>query len=481
MSDKALVVQDRAVMPAISVADAVVSYKRVKALVHDLFEDGVHFGTIPGTAKPTLYLAGAQQVRSFFNVGTEFVVEEKVEDWAAEVPFFYYMIKCIASRDGQLVLEGLGSCNSREVRYAYRWRDPFDLGMTLESVQVLPPEQRKSTSSYLPAFALEKRQSKEENDKYGHPEAFYQMWDDAIASGRAIADNSRKNYKDEIMQGWRMTVLAVRSQNTETADLANTILKMAKKRAYVDAMLNVGALSEMFTQDIEDLGTFNEDIIEGTWENPISPVHGTSADYVVVDEAKNVPDNLPVKAQSTAVPVSELAKAREYVMKFGKYGPTGKEEALRNRPFGEIEDLSPGSSYMDWVIGNLDESSQDRVNARKAAQTIINAREQAQAADASSTIVELQNMVTQYVKDLWPDATTTGHVSGILKSKTVGQTKSLRDLSVEELEQVIETLRGVEARRLAPELTGPEAAAQVFGETDEGPPPGFIEADDAPF
>ena len=36
-------------------------------------------------------------------------------------------------------------------------------------------------------------------------------------------------------------------------DLANTILKMAKKRAQVDAVLTVASLSDIFTQDLEDL------------------------------------------------------------------------------------------------------------------------------------------------------------------------------------------------------------------------------------
>ena len=34
--------------------------------------------------------------------------------------------------------------------------------------------------------------------------------------------------------------------------LANTVLKMAKKRAQVDAVLTVASLSEIFTQDMED-------------------------------------------------------------------------------------------------------------------------------------------------------------------------------------------------------------------------------------
>lgn len=40
--------------------------------------------------------------------------------------------------------------------------------------------------------------------------------------------------------------------------IINTVLKMAKKRALVDAVLNVSATSGIFTQDIEDLSTNNE-------------------------------------------------------------------------------------------------------------------------------------------------------------------------------------------------------------------------------
>ena len=40
--------------------------------------------------------------------------------------------------------------------------------------------------------------------------------------------------------------------------LANTVLKMAKKRAQVDAALTVASLSDIFTQDIEDMVVYNE-------------------------------------------------------------------------------------------------------------------------------------------------------------------------------------------------------------------------------
>ncbi|MDI6721868.1 MAG: hypothetical protein QMD85_05720 [Candidatus Aenigmarchaeota archaeon] len=51
------------------------------------------------------------------------------------------------------------------------------------------------------------------------------------------------------------------------ADVANTVLKMAKKRALVDAVLTVTAASDIFTQGIEDLP---EEMLNGN--NPKLPI-----------------------------------------------------------------------------------------------------------------------------------------------------------------------------------------------------------------
>lgn len=45
-------------------------------------------------------------------------------------------------------------------------------------------------------------------------------------------------------------------KNQDPYTLANTCLKMAKKRAQIDATLTVASLSEVFTQDIEDMTEF---------------------------------------------------------------------------------------------------------------------------------------------------------------------------------------------------------------------------------
>ena len=44
-----------------------------------------------------------------------------------------------------------------------------------------------------------------------------------------------------------------RQENPDIADVYNTVLKMAKKRAFVDATLTATAASNIFTQDLEDM------------------------------------------------------------------------------------------------------------------------------------------------------------------------------------------------------------------------------------
>ena len=59
----------------------------------------------------------------------------------------------------------------------------------------------------------------------------------------------------------------------------NTVLKMAKKRALVDAALNVGNLSARFTQDMEDLKDLNPDPDNKVGKNPedLKPKNGKLA------------------------------------------------------------------------------------------------------------------------------------------------------------------------------------------------------------
>lgn len=106
--------------------------------------------------------------------------------------FFSYNIRCTLFRNGQPVAQGVGSCNSKEKKYRFI------------NVDEIP-------ENYV-------GQSEQFTDKCG-----------------------RTKYK---------------INNPDICSLVNTILKMAKKRAFIDAVLQVASLSEVFTQDIEDMGDF---------------------------------------------------------------------------------------------------------------------------------------------------------------------------------------------------------------------------------
>lgn len=152
--------------------------------------------------------------------------------------FFSYNIRCTLFRNRQPVAQGVGSCNSKEKKYRF------------VNVDTIP-------ETYI-------GQSEEYTDKYG-----------------------RVRYK---------------INNPDICSLVNTILKMAKKRAFIDAVLQVASLSEVFTQDIEDMGDFMQQEQDAT---------------LTIEQAKNLK------------------------LSFGKYKGTSL-----------IDLVHKDSNYCDWLYGN---------------------------------------------------------------------------------------------------------------------------------
>lgn len=167
-----------------------------QTLVKSQMIQGHDYGVIPGTDKPTLLKPGAEKIAKLLELADTYEVIEQTVDW--DRPFFHFLIRCrlVTMGSGITVSEGVGECNSYESKYRYRW--VFDSG--------LPPGLDKS--------ALRTRTI---NTKRGQAKQ-YQM------------------------------------ENEDIFSQVNTLLKMAKKRALVDASLSAGRLSDVFTQDMEDLG-----------------------------------------------------------------------------------------------------------------------------------------------------------------------------------------------------------------------------------
>jgi len=173
---------------------------------------GVHYGIIPGTGnKPSLYKAGAEKLslvfrlRPIMNDGADITV---VELGAGHRE---YRVKChIIDARGNEIATGVGSCSTMESKYRYRNSSDYEI-----------------IGNDIP------KDAKERKDEY-RKQGFGMKKVDGVWCW--------VKYKND-----------AKVENPDIADTYNTVLKMGKKRAYVDGILSATAASDIFTQDVEDL------------------------------------------------------------------------------------------------------------------------------------------------------------------------------------------------------------------------------------
>lgn len=184
---------------ALTIQNAVDRYNLMTAFVKNVMTVGKDYGTIAGVDKPTLLKPGAEKLNTLFGYVPVFDPVSTVTDF--DKPLFFYQYRCdLVDRDGRVVGSGIGSCNSLESKYRYR---------------------------YAPT---DKKPSRQEAD---------------VMKAKGLG-KWRKAGND-----W---VWSERVENDQIYDQINTIDKMAQKRALVAATLIACNASEFFTQDVEDMG-----------------------------------------------------------------------------------------------------------------------------------------------------------------------------------------------------------------------------------
>ena len=75
--------------------------EELQAFIKEAMEEGIDYGTIPGTDKPTLYQPGAQKLSEFYGLAASFAFDVQTEDW--DKPFFYYRVVCSLTRSKSVV------------------------------------------------------------------------------------------------------------------------------------------------------------------------------------------------------------------------------------------------------------------------------------------------------------------------------------------------------------------------------------------
>lgn len=187
----------------------------IQQAMKDIMIDGTHFGKIPGCGdKPTLLKPGAEKICLLFRLRASFQVEEKkLDSWHKE----FYVVCSLMAADGSLVGQGVGSASTMESKHRWRYAEAESTG------QAVPKEY----------WALKN-------------EGRTQEMQEALGGPGFVAKKTE--------DGWMICKRGDHKvENSDIADVYNTVLKMAKKRAHVDATLTATAASDLFTQDLEDI------------------------------------------------------------------------------------------------------------------------------------------------------------------------------------------------------------------------------------
>jgi len=152
-----------------------------------------HYGVIPGCGKPSLFKAGAEVLIALFKLAFTPTVEDLSEDGEIR----YMVTMSLSTRgEGMFIGSGIGECSSGEEKYMWK------AAICDEEFEATPETMR------------------------------------------------RIKFKKGYQGGEHQEIHQVR---VAPADMANTILKMAKKRALIDAVLTATGASDIFTQDLVDL------------------------------------------------------------------------------------------------------------------------------------------------------------------------------------------------------------------------------------
>lgn len=202
----------------ITIESLVARRKKTVEVLEQVMVQDVHYGVIPGTGnKPSLYKAGAEVLAMTFGLAPAF----KITRFDLAGGHREYEIVCQLRHvpTGALLGEGVGSCSTLESKY--RWRKGGPKCPTCGVAAIMRSRFVDKETNVAGWYCYDKRGGCNAQFPHNAPAITAQQ------TGRV--------------------------ENADIADTYNTVLKMAKKRAQVDATLTALGVSDLLTQDLEDL------------------------------------------------------------------------------------------------------------------------------------------------------------------------------------------------------------------------------------
>lgn len=265
-----LVIKNKVHVPK-SVEQLKADIDSVQRALKGVMKAEVHYGMLPGTRKNTLLKPGAEIILSMFRIAVDPVIEDLSTD-----DHIRYRVTCNGTHmpTGGHIGSGVGEASTQEEKYAWR-------------------------------AAL----CKEEYDDW--PE-----------------DKRRIKYKKKYQSNEIERIFQVRMN---PADVANTVLKMAKKRAMIDLTLTATAASDAFTQDLEDLPSeYETGPIDHSKANTTKPQSRSGGNGKATDKQLKL-----IRVKLDQGNVSEQICCEEFSI-----------ERLEELPIGAVNDV------LSWISGN---------------------------------------------------------------------------------------------------------------------------------
>jgi hypothetical protein len=212
----------------------------IQHVMEKVMKDGEHYGVIPGCGKkPSLLKAGAEKLSLTFRLAPTYTITQT--DGINGHREYY--VKCSLTHipTGKIFGEGVGACSTMEGKYRFR---TGEVEFTDKEV----------------------------------PKAYWTDRDQKLIGGKGFSTKKNDSGK------WMIVRAGEKVEHDNPADYYNTVLKMAKKRAHVDAVLTATAASDIFTQDVEDM----PEVVSVKKEAPAKAPAHVEAEYV-----PDVPDFVP--------------------------------------------------------------------------------------------------------------------------------------------------------------------------------------------
>lgn len=299
---------------AVSVDDALHMIAEKRRFFAEAMDEGVHYGVIPGCEKPSLWKPGAELLLSSMGLQSQCsneeppIVDVMGTDHGGE-PFIRYSRMCQVFRNGVMLAQAGGSCNSWEPKY--RWRNEQRKCPACGRTSIIKAKDFENTGRDQ-GWVCWKKGDKDKKESCG---AKFPPGDRSI-EGQTVG----------------------KIPNPDVMDMDNTIKKMADKRAFIAATLLATGCSDIFTQDVEDFGA------DGNTEpEPPPPAQTKTVTARVVEpapkrEAAPRQAAKPAPATAPAADQADVGEVSEDVI-----------AALLSRAIGKLHVARSKEGLIEWI------------------------------------------------------------------------------------------------------------------------------------